>query len=58
MIRDSRVAAFLGVRQGITVHVSTADQDDLIRNRVTTLLEGRWAPAVTTPGAISLVDLA
>ena len=58
MIGDSRVAASLGVRQGITVHVSTADQDDLVRNRVTTLLEGRWAPAVTTPGAISLVDLA
>jgi hypothetical protein len=56
LVGDSRIAAALGVRQGITALVGTSD-DDHVRNRVTILLEGRWAPMVTVPGALSLVDL-
>ena len=46
IVGDSRIAAKLGVRQGLTVLVSDQDSDDFTRNRCSILCEGRWAPVV------------
>jgi HK97 family phage major capsid protein len=53
---DSRIAAQLGVRQGLTIEIGT-ESDDQIKNRVTVLVEGRWAPMVTVPGAVAHITL-
>jgi hypothetical protein len=52
VVGDSRLAAALGVRQGISLFVGT-DQDDLVRNRATLLVEGRWAPLVAVASAVA-----
>jgi hypothetical protein len=51
LIGDSRNAA-LGVRQGIAVIVGQ-ESDDMTRNRVTILAEGRWTPLVSVPTAFA-----
>lgn len=56
LVGDSRVGARLGVRQGIGL-VAGQEQDDLSRNRVTILVEGRWTPLVTVPTAFAAHDL-
>jgi hypothetical protein len=53
---DSRIAATLGVRQGISLHVGQ-EQDDMTRNVVTVLVEGRWAPMVRVPSALALIAI-
>ena len=58
IVGDSRIAARLGVRQGLNVLVGDQDQDDLVRNRVTILTEGRWAPIVAVPTATAFFTLA
>jgi hypothetical protein len=50
VVGDSRVAARIGVRQGISLIVGQ-ESDDMTRNRVTVLVEGRWAPLVAVPSA-------
>jgi hypothetical protein len=57
LARDSRIAARLGVRAGLTVHIGQ-ESDDLLRNQVTVLVEGRWAPMVLVPAALALIDVA
>jgi hypothetical protein len=52
IVGDSRLAGALGVRQPINVFVGT-DQDDVVRNRATILVEGRWAPLVRVASAIA-----
>jgi hypothetical protein len=52
LVGDSRVGARVGVRQGIGL-VAGQDQDDMTRNRVTILVEGRWTPLVTVPTAFA-----
>jgi len=56
LVGDSRVGAKLGVRQGIGL-VAGQESDDLVRNRVSILLEGRWTPLVTVPTAFAVHDL-
>jgi hypothetical protein len=56
LVGDSRVGARLGVRQGIGL-VAGQESDDLVRNRVTVLVEGRWTPLVSVPSAFALHDL-
>ena len=56
LVGDTRIGAYLGVREGLTAFVGQ-ESDDLVRNRVTILVEGRWAPCVVVPAALSLVDL-
>ena len=57
LVGDSVVGAKLGVRQGIGI-VAGQEADDLTRNRVTILVEGRWTPLVQVPSAFALADLA
>jgi len=57
LVGDSVVGARLGVRQGIRLIVGDQDQDDMLRNRATLLVEGRWAPLVTVPTAFAVHDL-
>ena len=57
LVGDSRVGARLGVRQGIGL-VAGQESDDLVRNRVTILVEGRWTPLVTVPTAFAVHTLA
>lgn len=52
VVGDSRVAARLGVRQGISL-IAGQESDDLVRNRVTVLVEGRWTPLVAVPTAVA-----
>jgi len=52
VVGDSRIAGALGVRQGISMFVGTSD-DDMIRNRATILVEGRWAPLVAVASAVA-----
>ena len=52
VLGDSRVAARLGVRQGISL-IAGQESDDLVRNRVTVLVEGRWTPLVAVPTAVA-----
>ena len=52
LLGDSRIGAALGVRQGISAVVGESD-DDRVRNRVTVLVEGRWAPLITVPAAFA-----
>ncbi|WP_205697483.1 phage major capsid protein [Conexibacter sp. SYSU D00693] len=56
LVGDSRVGARLGVRQGIGL-VAGQESDDLTRNRVTVLVEGRWTPLVQVPTAFAVHDL-
>ena len=56
LVGDSRVGARLGVRQGIGL-VAGQEQDDMTRNRVTILVEGRWTPLVYVPSAFAVHDL-
>ncbi|HEX2058001.1 MAG TPA: hypothetical protein VHI71_06490 [Actinomycetota bacterium] len=37
--------------------VAGQESDDLVRNRVTVLVEGRWTPLVSVPSAFALHDL-
>jgi HK97 family phage major capsid protein len=46
----------LFIREGVTARTSDSDQDDWIKNRVTTLVEGRVGVAVWQPTAFCLVD--
>jgi hypothetical protein len=57
LVGDSRVAARLGVRQPISLLVGQ-ESDDMTRNRVTVLTEGRWTPLVSVPTAIAEHTLA
>jgi hypothetical protein len=52
LVGDSRVAARLGVRQPISLLIGQ-EADDMTRNRVTILTEGRWTPLVSVPTAIA-----
>lgn len=52
VVGDSRVAGRLGVRQGISLVVGQ-ESDDMTRNRVTVLIEGRWTPLVPVPTAVA-----
>lgn len=56
LVGDSRVGARLGVRQAIGL-VAGQEQDDMTRNRITILVEGRWTPLVTVPTAFAVHDL-
>lgn len=56
LVGDSRVGARLGVRQGIGL-VAGQESDDLVRNRVTILVEGRWTPLVNVPSAFAVHDM-
>ncbi|MEA2257134.1 MAG: hypothetical protein QOG35_3179 [Solirubrobacteraceae bacterium] len=56
VVGDSRVGARLGVRQGVGL-VAGQESDDLVRNRVTILVEGRWTPLVSVPSAFAVADL-
>jgi hypothetical protein len=55
IIGDTNLGMTLLVREGASVRVSDADQDDMTRNRVTILAEGRWALAVWVPAAFCVV---
>ena len=57
VIGDSRGAA-IGVREGLQVYISQDDQDDRLRNLITVLVEGSFAPFVPTPALFSEVGLA
>jgi len=52
LVGDSRIGARLGVREAITAAIGQ-EQDDMTKNRVTTLVEGRWAPLVGVPDAFA-----
>lgn len=56
LVGDSVVGARLGVRQGIGL-AAGQEADDMTRNRVTILVEGRWTPLVTVPSAFAVADL-
>lgn len=52
LVGDSRIGARLGVREPVRLVISQ-ESDDLIKNMVTALAEGRWAPIVDVPGAFA-----
>ncbi len=56
LVGDSVVGARLGVRQGIGL-VAGQEADDMTRNRVTILVEGRWSPIVMVPTDFAIHDL-
>ena len=58
VVADTRLAGRIIVREGAHVVISDADSDDLVRNRVTVLSEGRFGFEVTQPSAVCEVDLA
>ena len=49
------LGATLFVREGINARISDNDQDDFVKNRVTTLVEGRWGLAIWRPAAFTKV---
>jgi hypothetical protein len=53
---DSRIAGFIAVRQPVHALVGT-DQDDLVRNMLTCLVELRATPVITTPAALAVANL-
>jgi hypothetical protein len=57
LVGDTRLGARVLVREGVNV-VAGQESDDLIRNRVTLLGEGRYGLAVDQPSAFCAVDLA
>jgi hypothetical protein len=57
LIGDSTHAQ-VGVRSPVSAVVANQDQDDLLRNRLTVLVEGRWAPIVKVPAAFATFELA
>ena len=52
LLGDSRIGARLGVRSPVSAVVGQ-ESDDLVRNKVTLLVEGRWAPIVDVPRAFA-----
>jgi hypothetical protein len=56
LVVDSRIGARLGVRQPVGAIIGQ-EQDDMTRNRVTALVEGRWAPIVDVPAAFAYFTL-
>lgn len=53
---DSRLAGFIAIRQPVQAFVAT-DQDDLVRNMLTCLVELRGTPVLTTPGALAVGNI-
>ncbi len=53
---DSDTAGYVGVRQPVQAFVAT-DQDDLIRNMLTCLVELRATPVITVPGALAVANI-
>ena len=51
-----RIAGFIAVRQPVHALVGT-DQDDLVRNMLTCLVELRATPVITTPAALAVATL-
>jgi hypothetical protein len=56
LMGDSRIGARLGVRSPVSVVVGQ-ESDDMVRNKVTVLAEGRWAPVVLVPAAFAYFTL-
>jgi hypothetical protein len=56
LIGDSRIAAVWRARSGLNTVVGQ-ESDDLIKNRVTVLVEHRGAPEVRTPSALAYIDV-
>jgi hypothetical protein len=56
LMGDSRIGARLGVREPVTGAIGQ-EVDDMTRNRVTCLVEGRWAPIVDVPSAFAHATL-
>ena len=52
VVADTRLAGRVIVREGANVRISDSDQDDVIRNKVTILAEGRFGVEVTQPTAV------
>jgi hypothetical protein len=57
LVGDTRLGGRVLVREGVSV-VAGQESDDLIRNRVTLLGEGRFGLEVDQPSAFCAVDLA
>lgn len=57
IIGDTSIGLQLLVREGATILLSNSDQDDLVRNRVTVLIECRVGLAVWVPAAFCILDL-
>ena len=55
LVGDWATGATLFVREPVNVRISDADQDDMTRNRLTALGEGRFGLAVWQPTAFTLV---
>jgi hypothetical protein len=53
---DSRIAGFIAVRQPVHALVGT-DQDDLVRNMLTCLVELRATPVIPVPAALAVANL-
>ncbi|HWK25373.1 MAG TPA: hypothetical protein VNS09_02365 [Solirubrobacter sp.] len=56
LVGDSRLGARLGVREPVSAAIGQ-EQDDMTRNRITSLVEGRWAIICDVPGAFSYFTL-
>ncbi len=57
VVADWAQSAVLFVREGLTVRISDADQDDFVRNRITVLCETRVGLMVAVPPGIAVVHL-
>lgn len=55
LVGDTRIGLTLLVREGANLRISDADTDDMTRNKVTLLCEGRWSLAVYVPAAFCVV---
>ena len=57
LVGDSRIAGVWRARSGLRTAVGQ-EQDDMVKNRCTMLVEHRGAPEVRTPGALAYIDVA
>jgi HK97 family phage major capsid protein len=57
VVADWARAATLYVREGLVTRVSDSDQDDLLRNRLTILVETRVGLMVAQPSLVCVVNL-
>jgi hypothetical protein len=58
IVGDTTVGMKLYVREAANILISDADTDDMTKNKVTLLCEGRWALAVFVPTAFCIVETA
>ena len=56
LVGDGRIAGYLGVRSPVSASVGQ-ESYDFVRNRVTILAEGRWAPVVLVPRALAVMTV-